>query len=111
MFQQSLITSQGISDHNSRANSLIGLGAAHRLLGQHTQAIEYYEKALAITREIGDRNGEAKSLNGLGNVSNSIGQYPRRLSTWRNPWLLHARSAIATVKPFPLGIWAVCPLP
>jgi tetratricopeptide (TPR) repeat protein len=35
------------------------LGSAYRDLGEVDQAIEYYERALAIARKIGDRQGEA----------------------------------------------------
>lgn len=46
--------------------ALGNLGVAYDSLGQHQQAVELHEQALAIAREVGDREGEGRTLNDLG---------------------------------------------
>jgi tetratricopeptide (TPR) repeat protein len=50
------------------------LGIVYRDQGQVEQAIEYYEKALAIDREIGDRRNEGALLGRLGLAYADMGQ-------------------------------------
>ena len=53
--------------------ALGNLGDAYRLLGQHREAIQHHEQALAIHRETGDRQGE-ESGRGIGKDRQSAGE-------------------------------------
>ena len=53
------------------------LGYAHRTVGQHQQAIAYYEQALVTARETGDRQGEGNILGSLAITHQIMGQIPR----------------------------------
>ena len=64
-----------MGDRLGESASLSGLGTAYNALGQHRQAIDFYQQSLEIRRKIGDRRGEAISLSNLGNAYYSLGQY------------------------------------
>lgn len=64
---RALIIGEGIALGN--------LGAAHAALSQYQQAIDFFQKSLAIAREIDDRTGQAAALGNLGNAYNFLGQY------------------------------------
>jgi len=44
---------------------LNNLGTSYQNVGQHENAIDYFEQALVIFREVKDSNGEAAILNNL----------------------------------------------
>jgi tetratricopeptide (TPR) repeat protein len=50
---------------------------------RYLEALEYYERSLAIRQEIGDRRGEAILLNNIGLVYNNLGQYEQALSYYQ----------------------------
>lgn len=49
------------------------------VLGQKTEALKYYERALLIRREVGERGGEGRTLNNLGRVYNALGQQAKAI--------------------------------
>ncbi len=51
------------------------LGLAYSAKGDVPEAIEYYEKALALDRTFGDRRGEGTDLGNLGNAYCYLGDY------------------------------------
>jgi len=58
-----------------RLGDLLGnLGNAYADLGEAREAVEFYEKQLAITREVGDPRGEGQVLRGLGNAYAALGE-------------------------------------
>jgi tetratricopeptide (TPR) repeat protein len=66
---------QEIGDRNGIASSLNNLGNVYQSQGKYSEAIQSYQKSLAIKREIGDRNGIANSFGNLGNVYQSQEKY------------------------------------
>jgi len=54
------------------ANLFYYLGLAQDVLGRKSEALDYYQQALAIRREVGDRRGEGRTLNNLGVAYNSL---------------------------------------
>ncbi|MEZ4772584.1 MAG: adenylate/guanylate cyclase domain-containing protein [Bacteroidia bacterium] len=54
-------------------------GMANYVLGNYPQALEYFQKSLAIQEEPGDKKGIAKNLNNIGLIYMSQGNYPRAL--------------------------------
>jgi CHAT domain-containing protein/Tfp pilus assembly protein PilF len=56
-------------------------------LRQYSQALEYYQQALAICRENGDREGSI--LGGIGNVYSELGQYSLALEHHQQALAIH----------------------
>lgn len=59
---------------------LNGLGNGYKDLGKYWQAIDYYEKCLAIAQDMGDFAGQATVLDNLGIVYNHLGQYEKAIN-------------------------------
>lgn len=55
------------------------LGIAHAALGETHQAIDCFERHLAISRETGDRRGEANALGNLGNAYAELSETRRAI--------------------------------
>ncbi len=59
--------------------ALFNKGAILKLFGQNDQALELYEKSLAIDKKIGDRKGEGTTLNNISQIYQARGDYDRAL--------------------------------
>jgi tetratricopeptide (TPR) repeat protein len=64
-----------LRNRGAEAIDLNGLGCIYKAMGQHGQAREFLQQALAINRKIKDRSGEGHNLNNLGEVYRHLGQY------------------------------------
>jgi tetratricopeptide (TPR) repeat protein len=62
---------------------LHGTAVAHHNLGDTTQALAFYKRALRARRVSGDRAGLAATLNNIGTVYRSGGEYDRALRFYR----------------------------
>jgi len=51
--------------------------------GQFKEALDTFQKVLAIKKEIGNRSGEGATLNNIGLVYDSLGQYPKALEFYQ----------------------------
>ena len=60
-------------------NHLNNLGLAYANLGKYQQAIDYYERTLAISQDIGDKRSECNRLGNLGNAYANLGQYQQAI--------------------------------
>ncbi len=67
----------------SEASHLRNLGVAHGNLGQHKQAIVYYQRARTIRREIGDTLGECVDLCKIGNAYFRLGQHEQAINCFQ----------------------------
>lgn len=67
------ITSRSLGDKSLIKIVLDKLGSIYNRLGEHHQAIVYYEEALALARETGDRAGEGKTQGYLGKLHYDLG--------------------------------------
>ncbi|MFN5396923.1 MAG: CHAT domain-containing protein [Pseudanabaena sp.] len=63
--------------------SVNNIGLVYRELGQYTEALNYYQKALAINREIGDSSLRGIYLNNIGGIYQIIGQYSQSLDYYQ----------------------------
>ena len=54
-------------------------GIANYVQGNYPQALEYFQKSLAIKEELGDKMGIAKNLNNIGLIYMNQGNTPRAL--------------------------------
>ncbi len=63
-----LAAAQAAHDRRAEAWMLTSLGAAHEELRRFKEAIDCYQRSLAISREVGARCGEGRTLNKLGIV-------------------------------------------
>jgi tetratricopeptide (TPR) repeat protein/predicted phosphodiesterase len=68
-----------MKDRSAEGAHLGNLGNAYVVLGNARQAIEHYEKALAIASEIGDRRGEGNALGNLGVAYKNLGDYRKAI--------------------------------
>ncbi len=73
--------SKGLEKEASAA--LNTLGVAQKVQGNYSEALEYYQRALAIRQEIGDRSGVANTLNKIGNVYSRVGDFPKALDHYQ----------------------------
>jgi tetratricopeptide (TPR) repeat protein len=62
-----------LGDGIAEATALTNLGVVCWQLGRHPEAIEHFERALALSREFGDGRGEARILGNLGVVHSTTG--------------------------------------
>lgn len=63
--------------------TLNGIGFAYTRLGEYAQALNYYERSLAIRRETGDRRGEGIVLNSIGFIYFRLGEYVQALDYYK----------------------------
>ena len=54
--------------------ALGNLGIAYFSLGEYVQALDHFEKALAISRDLDDRRGECMGLGNRGRVYEALGK-------------------------------------
>jgi tetratricopeptide (TPR) repeat protein len=59
------------------------LGHAHHHLGHSRQAVDCYERALAILREFDDRFRQATVLDHLGDTRNAMGEHDLARAAWQ----------------------------
>lgn len=62
---------------------LNGLGSTFSSLGDHTQAVVYLEKVLALRRKLGARKEEGATLNNLGLALHRLGQTERAIEVFQ----------------------------
>ncbi|NER01138.1 MAG: tetratricopeptide repeat protein, partial [Cyanothece sp. SIO2G6] len=63
------------------------LGTTYYSQGNIVEAIEYFEKGLAIARTIGDRINEGTALSSLGGAYYSLGDYEQAIA-YQEQWLV-----------------------
>lgn len=69
MYELELRIAREINDKQCEKGALLSLGLiAHLVHGKRSEAVEYYQDALAITRELGDSHTEGILLGNLSNV-------------------------------------------
>ena len=69
LLEQALSALEVMGHRFGQALFLVPLGEAHRLAGQHADALKYAMRALATAREGGQRRGEANALHLLGEIA------------------------------------------
>jgi tetratricopeptide (TPR) repeat protein len=70
-------------DRHGEADTLDGLGYVHHRLGNHRQARQFYQEALAMWREQQNAFYEADTLLHLGDVLSADGDTPSAENLWR----------------------------
>jgi len=60
-------------DEYARADTLSNLGWIHSALGNHSLALEFFERALPLREKVGDRIGEATTLFGISVTEKALG--------------------------------------
>jgi CHAT domain-containing protein/Tfp pilus assembly protein PilF len=78
-----------VSNSSGQAATLHNLGVVYTELGQYFQALEFYQKALAIQREIGDKLGEGTTLNSIGSVYYEQGKTSQALEFYQQALTVH----------------------
>lgn len=82
-FSKRLDTGKGVGRVSNSA------GYVSYSLGQHNQAIEYYENSLDIARKLDDLWGEGQTLNDIGLAYNCLGENARAIGYFEI-WLRQA---------------------
>src|SRR5215470_4345560 len=59
------------------------LGYAHHLLGQYQQAIEHFQRSIAIKRELSNQHSLATDLDNLGNAYHAAGDCNAARDVWQ----------------------------
>ncbi len=86
-----LYQNQGRLDDGSQASMLIILGIAYFRLGEYSQAIEVFKRALGIAHRIGDGIGEGVVLGNMGLVYLQLGEYRRAIELFEQALEIHRR--------------------
>ncbi len=66
LYRQALFAAQATDDKMGQANTQLQLGVLYAGINRGEEAIQCFEKALALYRELGDRRGEMIALSNLG---------------------------------------------
>jgi tetratricopeptide (TPR) repeat protein len=69
------------SDYEGKAYNLIG--SIHHAQGRYAEALESYQKALAIFERIGDQQGIANCYNNIGVINVAQGRYAEALESYQ----------------------------
>lgn len=69
---------------------LADLGYAHAILGHHTDARYYFERALTLSRDLGDPVGEAMALNNIGATYEREGAHDRALEYYERSMMIRS---------------------
>lgn len=84
------------------AEAVNALGIGYARLGQTSDAIEQYRKAVELRRAVGNRRGEATSLRNLGTMLTFAGKFDEAAAVLANARTLHAslddRAGLAAVE-------------
>ncbi|HEX8746466.1 MAG TPA: CHAT domain-containing tetratricopeptide repeat protein [Pyrinomonadaceae bacterium] len=64
-----------IGDRYEVGRALRNIGHVHRALGNHAQAMTYFEKSLAIYESLGDQTGIGLAFMGIGLIHMALGNY------------------------------------
>jgi tetratricopeptide (TPR) repeat protein len=64
------------------AATLDSIGYAHFHLGHHAEAVEYFQRSLAVNRTLGDRLGLAEVLSHVGDARRAAGQLTEARAAW-----------------------------
>jgi len=72
-----------LQDKPDQARILNAMGVSETHLHQHEQALDSYQRALALRKETRDRNGEASTLSDLGDLYSEMGQLEQAHETFR----------------------------
>ncbi|MFD2726641.1 tetratricopeptide repeat-containing sensor histidine kinase [Hyunsoonleella rubra] len=71
-----VLANKTFDNKKSISSTLRTLGVAYFEIGEFTQALSYYEKALKISKETNDEASTSRCLMNIGNVHLSNGNYP-----------------------------------
>ena len=66
LYEEALRLSRQSNFRAGEASCLDGLGSCYYQLGDHTRAVEHWQKSLAISEEIQDKAGQSSNLVGMG---------------------------------------------
>jgi tetratricopeptide (TPR) repeat protein len=87
--EQCLAWAQVHGDQRNEARFLNDSGHMYNVLGDHQQALRYYEQALPLYRQVGDRDGEATTLNNMGAVYDDFGDKQQALRYYEQALPVH----------------------
>lgn len=101
--QIGLVSAQAIADRHAEGWILNGMGTGHWHLEAHAEAIDCYQRALAIRTELGDDRGVAVVLNNLGSVYGSAGRYDEAIECLTTALAIHDKLGDQLDKSFALN--------
>jgi tetratricopeptide (TPR) repeat protein len=73
---------------------LADLGYAHAILGHHTDARHYFERALTLCRDLGDPVGEAMALNNIGATYERESNYERAIEYYETSLMIRSELGV-----------------
>lgn len=63
--------------------TLNNIGLVYRRQGRYSQALDFYQQALAMLRKFGDKKGEGTTLHNMGFLHYKSGKYPQALNFYQ----------------------------
>ncbi|HEV2915099.1 MAG TPA: CHAT domain-containing protein [Pyrinomonadaceae bacterium] len=68
---------ESVNERTKAAGALNSIGDVHYILSEYAQALDYYEKSLALSESVGDQHGRIAALNNIGYVYIYLGDNPK----------------------------------
>jgi tetratricopeptide (TPR) repeat protein len=73
-----------VGNLEGEASTLDSLGYAHQQLGNHTESVTWYQRALDLYSEIGHHCGYAETLGRLGDANQAAGDLGKARTAWKD---------------------------
>ena len=80
---QSPALAQSAQNSKAEAGQLNQQGMQQLRRAEYRQALESFQKALALSKSVGDRSNQGQSLNNIGGIYDSLGQYAKALEFYQ----------------------------
>ena len=74
------------------------MGASYQSLGQHKEALSYYERALPITQQVDKPADIAKTLNNIGEINSLMGNKDKALQYYQEALYIAQREGAPLVE-------------
>ena len=76
-FEKALMLSKAFGDKVQERRATRGMAASLRLLGQHKQAIKYFERILEISKEMGEFTGDSDAFGSIADCYTDLGEFEK----------------------------------
>jgi tetratricopeptide (TPR) repeat protein len=93
-YEEALVTYRRLGNREAIASVQLNVGAAHRLSGRLSKAVDHYAASLTIFEEIEMPRGQAQTHYNLAEAFASLGQTERAQHHWRAGYALSRRAGL-----------------
>ncbi|WP_166354595.1 AfsR/SARP family transcriptional regulator [Phytoactinopolyspora limicola] len=83
LHERALSAARAAHHRRGELDALLGLGDAHRFLGQFEAAVDRHQQALDLASDLGEQAAELDALRGLGHTHRAVGHHERALDHYQ----------------------------